>query len=193
MSDLRAKSAVRSELLARRAAHDAGTRTAAAALVRCHLLAGLNERGVGQVAAHAPFGAEPGGAELPAVLRQAGLRVLLPVLLPDRDLDWAEYAGPESLVAGPRGLREPAGPRCGVAAVARVDAVVVPAVAVDVRGVRLGRGGGSYDRALARVPAGVPVVALLHDGELVAAVPAEPHDRSVTAVVTPSGGWRDLP
>jgi 5-formyltetrahydrofolate cyclo-ligase len=62
---------------------------------------------------------------------------------------------------------------------------VVPALAVDRRGSRLGRGGGSYDRALARVPAGRPVLALLYDGECPEVVPTEPHDRRVTVAVTP--------
>ena len=78
----------------------------------------------------------------------------------------------------------------GVQTVAEADLVLVPALAVGADGTRLGRGGGSYDRALARVPAGVPVVALLYDGELLPAVPSEPHDRRVTAVVTPSGVHR---
>jgi 5-formyltetrahydrofolate cyclo-ligase len=64
--------------------------------------------------------------------------------------------------------------------------VVVPALAVDRRGVRLGRGGGSYDRALTRA-AGL-TVALLYDGETVEELPAEEHDVPVKAVVTPSGG-----
>jgi 5-formyltetrahydrofolate cyclo-ligase len=71
--------------------------------------------------------------------------------------------------------------------------VVVPAVAVDARGVRLGRGGGSYDRALARVAPDTLVVALLHDGEVVEELPYEPHDRRVDAVITPSGGLVMLP
>ncbi|TDB95060.1 5-formyltetrahydrofolate cyclo-ligase, partial [Micromonospora fluostatini] len=87
---------------------------------------------------------------------------------------------------------EPAGPRLGVTAIAGADLVVVPALAVDRRGLRLGRGGGSYDRALARVPATVPTVALLHDGELVGSLPAQPHDRPVRAVVTPASGVIEL-
>jgi 5-formyltetrahydrofolate cyclo-ligase len=59
-------------------------------------------------------------------------------------------------------------------------------------GVRLGRGGGYYDRALRHVRPGAALVAALFDDELVEALPAEPHDRRVTAVVTPSGGWQDL-
>ncbi|PSK58900.1 5-formyltetrahydrofolate cyclo-ligase [Micromonospora sp. MH33] len=76
---------------------------------------------------------------------------------------------------------------------AGADLVVVPALAVDRRGYRLGRGGGSYDRALARVPATVPTVALLHDGELVEVVPAQPHDRPVRFVITPGGGLVAVP
>lgn len=71
----------------------------------------------------------------------------------------------------------------------------MPAVAVDRTGLRLGRGGGSYDRALARVGPAILTVALLYDGELVSRLPAEPHDQRVRAAVTPSGGWsgcRDL-
>jgi 5-formyltetrahydrofolate cyclo-ligase len=63
----------------------------------------------------------------------------------------------------------------------------VPALAVGRDGTRLGRGGGSYDRALARVPAATPVVALLYEDELLETVPAEPHDRRVSAAVLPSG------
>jgi 5-formyltetrahydrofolate cyclo-ligase len=70
--------------------------------------------------------------------------------------------------------------------------VVVPALAVDRRGVRLGRGGGYYDRALVHARADAVLVALVFDDELVDELPAEEHDRLVTAVVTPSGGWQHL-
>ncbi|GIF24354.1 5-formyltetrahydrofolate cyclo-ligase [Actinoplanes tereljensis] len=139
------------------------------------------------IAAYVPVGTEPGGADLPAVLA-AYARVLLPVLLPDNDLDWVAYTGPSSLAPGPRGLREPTGPRLGPDAITTAGLILVPGLAVDRRGMRLGRGGGSYDRALARIPAGrTLVIALLHDGELVDEVPAEPHDRPVDAVITPHG------
>ncbi|GIM96033.1 hypothetical protein Ato02nite_078260 [Paractinoplanes toevensis] len=134
-----------------------------------------------------PVGTEPGGADLPAVLA-AHARVLLPVLLPDNDLDWVAYSGPASLAPGPRGLREPTGPHLGVTAIAGADLILVPGLAVDRRGMRLGRGGGSYDRALSRVSGGrTIVIALLHDGELVDEVPTEPHDRPVDAAITPHG------
>jgi len=65
--------------------------------------------------------------------------------------------------------------------------VLVPALAVDPAGNRLGRGGGSYDRALARVTPGTFVCALLYDGEVVDRVPADDHDRRVDAAVTQKG------
>lgn len=139
------------------------------------------------VAGYVPLAGEPGGEDLHRVLREAA-RLVLPVLRDDLDLDWARGGGP--LGSGRFGLREPTGPRLGVDGVANVSLVIVPAVAVDRRGVRLGRGGGSYDRALARVPAAVDVLAVLYPGELVDHVPAEPHDRPVGGVVTPDGLWR---
>jgi 5-formyltetrahydrofolate cyclo-ligase len=148
-------------------------------------------RGLPTVACHVPLPDEPGGPELPDALAEVCGRLLLPVLLPDNDLDWAVHGGP--LVPAARGLREPPGPRLGPAGIAGAGVVIVPALAVDRRGVRLGRGGGSYDRALARVGAGALVVAVVFDGELLDEVPEQPHDRRVDAVVTPSGGVLRLP
>lgn len=141
----------------------------------------------GPVAAYASFGTEPATGPLRAVLRRR-VDVLLPVLQPDGDLDWALDDG--RLVAGPGGLPVPTGPRLGAHAVARCTLLVVPALAVDRSGTRLGRGGGSYDRALARARGWV--VAALHGGELVSALPREPHDRPVHAVVVPDQGLVEL-
>jgi 5-formyltetrahydrofolate cyclo-ligase len=96
------------------------------------------------------------------------------------------------LARGRFGLLEPVGPRLGPTAIGAADVVVVPALAVDRSGVRLGRGGGYYDRALRYVRPGATLVAAVFDDELFDALPAEPHDHLVTAVVTPSGGWQAL-
>ncbi|MFI1965663.1 5-formyltetrahydrofolate cyclo-ligase [Streptomyces pathocidini] len=145
--------------------------------------------GARTVAAYVSVGREPGTRALLDALRERGVRVLLPVLLADNDLDWAAYEGAERLVAARRGLLEPAGPRLGPEAVTAADAVLLPGLAVDRRGLRLGRGGGSYDRVLARLAAAgsdPALVVLLYDGELLDEVPAEEHDRPVQAAVTPS-------
>jgi 5-formyltetrahydrofolate cyclo-ligase len=139
------------------------------------------------IAAYVSMGTEPGTGPLIDAWHEAGRRVLLPVLRADNDLDWAVYRGSTSLVAAGRGLLEPVGERLGIDAVGMADVVITPGLAVDLNGMRLGRGGGSYDRALGRVPVGTPVITLLYDGELVDTVPASVHDRRVSAVATPSG------
>jgi 5-formyltetrahydrofolate cyclo-ligase len=142
----------------------------------------------GTIAAYVSVGTEPGTRGLVYALWKRGAYVLLPLLLADGDLDWASYEGPDSLAAGPRGLLQPTEPPRGVAAVASADLVIVPAVAVDRAGRRLGRGGGSYDRALARVGRAVPTVALIYDGELVDEVPFGRHDLPVSLAAQPGPG-----
>ncbi|GIG70918.1 5-formyltetrahydrofolate cyclo-ligase [Phytomonospora endophytica] len=142
------------------------------------------------VAAYVPMAGEPGGDGLPDFLTALGHRVLLPVFRADFDLDWIAYTG--VLSAGAlRGLREPAGTGSREA-VTEAAVLLVPALAVGADGTRLGRGGGSYDRALARVAPSTPVIALLDDGEFVDEVPGEDHDRGVTGIITPRG-WYATP
>lgn len=183
-----AKVALRSRMLTARRTLTPGERQVRAAQLQDQTLSYVRREHPSTIAAYVPVGPEPGGPDLPYVLAAAGVRVLLPVLLPDNDLDWAEFTG--DLVPGPRGLSEPTGPRLGVDGIATADVVLVPALAVDRAGRRMGRGGGSYDRALTRATA--PIVALLHDDELIERVPAEPHDRPVHGVITPAGGYLPL-
>ncbi|SCE81293.1 5-formyltetrahydrofolate cyclo-ligase [Micromonospora coriariae] len=190
-----AKRDTRAELLARRRALSGPARAAAAGRVQAELVALVRRLRPRRMTAYVPVGSEPGGPDLPEVLRAAlpaDAALLLPVLRADLDLDWAAYTGPDAMIAAGRGIREPVGPRLGVAAVSGAGLLVVPALAVDRRGRRLGRGGGSYDRALARVPEATLTVVPLHDGELVEALPVEPHDRPVRAIVTPADGVRTL-
>ena len=142
----------------------------------------------GTIAAYLSVGTEPQTAGLVFALWKKGSYVLLPVLRDDNDLDWASYEGPESLASGPHGLLQPTEPRRGVGAIASADFVIVPALAVAKDGHRLGRGGGCYDRALARVGPAVPTVALVYDNELLDEVPAGPHDQPVRAVAQPGRG-----
>jgi 5-formyltetrahydrofolate cyclo-ligase len=187
------KASMRRRLVAARAAMPDAERAAAARLIRDHVLEMPEVAAAGTVAAYYSVGTEPDTHGLVFALWKRGSYVVLPVLLPDGDLDWASYEGPDSLAAGPRGLLQPVEPVRGPGTVARADVVLVPAVAVDVNGRRLGRGAGCYDRALARVGGQVPTIALIYDDELVPSVPAEPHDRTVRAVARPSHGVTWLP
>jgi 5-formyltetrahydrofolate cyclo-ligase len=137
------------------------------------------------IAAYHPTRTEPGSVELLDGLTGRGHRVLLPVTRPDRDLDWSAW---DELS---RHSGQSTTELLGLDAVARAALVLVPAYAVDQRGHRLGRGGGSYDRALTRVRPGTPVAALLFANELIKAVPVDEWDQSVSAAVTPAG-WIQL-
>lgn len=148
------------------------------------------------VAAYWPLGTEPDPRGLLEAVLARGAQVLLPVVLADRDLDWVRYTGDADALAeaGARTLA-PRGPRLGTQAVLGAQVLVVPALAVTPKGVRLGRGGGSYDRVLARIAhaaaEGLEVpwtCALLYEGELgtLGAGAVEPHDRAVNAACTAS-------
>ncbi|MGK5641222.1 5-formyltetrahydrofolate cyclo-ligase [Streptomyces sp. URMC 126] len=190
------KADLRRNLLDRRGALSPGAVEAAQEALGRRALALPELADAGTVAAYVSVGREPGTRALLETLRNRGVRVLLPVLLPDNDLDWAVHRGPDHLVRAGRGLLEPDGPRLGPDAVTEADAVLLPGLAVDGRGMRLGRGGGSYDRVLARLEragAAPALIVLLYDDEVVARVPEEPHDHPVHAVVTPGGVRRFAP
>ncbi|UYQ62661.1 5-formyltetrahydrofolate cyclo-ligase [Streptomyces peucetius] len=192
-ADMSEKSELRAELLgARRALSPRDVRETAAVLAR-HALELPELADAGTVTAYVSVGREPGTRPLLDALRARGVRVLLPVLLADNDLDWGTYRGPEHLEPAGRGLLEPDGERLGPDAVVTADAVLLPGLAVDAGGMRLGRGGGSYDRVLARLAAAganPALVVLLYANEVVTRVPVEAHDHPVHAVVTPGGVTR---
>lgn len=182
-----AKTALRDQVLAARRRLTLLEVGESARAIAEHLLATEEVRRAATLACYVSVGSEPGTTELLDRLRAQGKRVLLPVVLPDRDLDWATYEGPESLAPARLGLLEPTTPRLGPDAIGTVDAVLLPGLAVSETGMRIGRGAGCYDRALARVPAEVFNCVLLHRGETGRDVPADDHDLPVGAAVTPDG------
>ena len=178
------KARCRAELLAARRAVPQEVRRAEAALLCGHLGDVVGDART--VCAYVPVGTEPGSVEMLDRLRELCDVVLLPVARTDADgghpmLWWAEYV-PGELVAAALGLREPARGLQDPAA-----------LAVDSAGVRLGRGGGFYDRALALCAPGTPLVAFVRDGEVLDALPAESHDVPMTHALTPTRGMIALP
>lgn len=154
---------------------------AAAALARAGVEA-LHGRPL--IAGYLAAGTEPPTRPLLDALAAAGTRVLVPVVDGDR-LDWAEYLPDCPTATGPLGVEEPTGERLGADAFAGADAALVPALAVDALGNRLGRGRGYYDRTLAAYRGNA--IAVVYDDELLPAVPSEAHDRRVQAVLRPAG------
>jgi len=178
------KSALRSRLRAARAARSAEELASAEVALARHGVPAWHE--ARSVAAYASVRDEPPTRALLDGLIACGVTVLLPCV--DGDvLGWAAYGGWDDLVASERGLLEPRGARLTSAAAMREVAVaIVPALAVDRRGNRLGRGAGYYDRALAE---GRPatVVGVVFEDELLDSLAAEAHDVPVHAVLTPAG------
>ena len=182
-----AKTALRDQVLAARKRRPLEAAAGFAASVSDAALAWEPVRSAATVAAYVSVGSEPGTGLLLDALTAAGKRVLLPVVLPGLDLDWAVYTGRAGLAPAVRGLLEPTAPRLGREAIAQADVVLVPGTAVSLSGARLGQGGGCYDRALPRVSPGTPVAVLLYDDEVGLAVPAEPHDVRVGFALTSRG------
>lgn len=176
-------------LAERRLLDDAQRATESSAL--CHVLAELAVEHP-NVAAYVPVGREPGSIEMLDAMAAAGSTVLLPSAHEPGPLRWVRYDGRESLVRAPFGLLEPSGPLLDPDAVAACSLVLVPALAIDRRGTRLGRGAGFYDRTLDLCRSDALLVGVVRDSELVEALPDEPHDRRVTHALTPGGGLMRL-
>ncbi|MDO5512685.1 5-formyltetrahydrofolate cyclo-ligase [Corynebacterium sp.] len=142
------------------------------------------------VAAYSPLPGEPGGPLLLDALHGEASSLLLPVSLPGGRLDWAPYQGRLALSPGVLGIAEPTGERLGPDAITLCRLILVPALGVSPDGIRLGKGGGFYDRSLARF-AGAEnpprTAVLLYNGEIRDDIPAEDHDMPVDMAITPAG------
>lgn len=174
-----AKSALRPGLVAaRRDVVAARDRAADGDALAREVLALVTELdlGVGStVAAYEAMRTEPPTQTSVDALAARGIRVIVPITLPDLDLDWRDASDAH---------REPLGPD----AISTAGLILTPGLAADRAGTRLGRGGGSYDRALARRAPDARVLVVLHPGEVRAdLLPADPHDQPVHGVLTADG------
>ncbi|WP_040869855.1 5-formyltetrahydrofolate cyclo-ligase [Nocardia exalbida] len=185
----RDKHAWRIELLARRAVMRATEREKEAFALATAM---DTLKAQGWVCAYVPVAGEPGSTAMLDALLAGGARILLPVTGPPGPLSWAEYTGADALRRARYGLLEPTGAVLPPDAVTRADLILVPALAVDLRGVRLGRGAGYYDRTLPAARPDARLVAVVRDDELVDRLPEEPHDRRMGWALTPQGGLRRL-
>jgi 5,10-methenyltetrahydrofolate synthetase len=191
------KAALRDQLLAarRQVADDVRVAEAQQIGARLEALESIVTSG-STVCAYVPVGTEPGSIDLlDTLLRRAG-RVLLPVARTTADntplpLSWGEYR-PGTLTTGRWGLLEPPEPWLPASALAQAGVVLVPALAVDRRGVRLGRGRGFYDRSLGLRHPHARLIAVVRDTEVLDELPAEPHDVLMTHALTPRQGLIDL-
>ena len=184
------KAALREKLLAARRCVADDVRAAEARLLTERLALVVNSEST--VCAYVPVGTEPGSIEMLEMLRRRSGRVLLPVARTTADdtpmrLRWGEYR-PGALISGRWGLLEPPEPWLPESSLAEAGLVIVPALAVDRRGVRLGRGRGFYDRSLDGRNPQARLIAMVRDAEFVDELPAEPHDVPMTHALTPRRG-----
>ena len=127
---------------------------------------------------------EPDTVRLLSPLWDIGKQVCLPRCLPGNQMEARLVQRDSTLVRHPYGMLEP-GPDCPLIPPDQIDLVLVPGLAFDRSGGRLGRGGGYYDRWLAGF-SGV-TAALCRDGLLMESIPRLPHDLGVNLVVTETG------
>ncbi len=182
------KDELRAELLQQRRAIDPTVRAEAAEAIALHLLAAPVLSSARRIACYLSMDTEPGTGPLLSALADRGIEAIVPWSLPDGTLDWVTHDPTTPVTVTALGIREPQGVRLGASAIDECALVIVPALAVDHVGHRLGRGAGYYDRALAGCTR--PTCALVFTHELLSSVPHEPHDIPVSMAVTPSGIFR---
>lgn len=180
-----AKSALRATVRSSRAARSQRQREEAAASFAEHGVQAVGDARC--VAAYVSASTEPDTSMLIDALHERGVRLLLPVLGPGLARCWGEYTSREELAQrAPGRPLEPAGEVFPPEALAEAEVVIAPALAVDASGIRLGQGGGWYDRALLHRAPDAPVLAMVHEAELItgAPLPRAEHDIPVDAVIT---------
>ncbi len=179
------KEAWRARLRAARAAVAEAPREAAALAVAGHLTALPAWTAAETLLAYAASASELPTRPLLEAALAAGKRLCLP-RVDGEGLILHRVTALGELRPGYRGILEPP-PAAPVVAPAEVDLALVPGVGFDRHGVRLGQGGGHYDRLLARLPARCTVCGLAFACQVVARLPHAAHDRPVALVVTEEG------
>ena len=181
-----AKRALRAELRERRQLLSQQARDAAAEGIRTQLDALVDRLGVTSMSCYLSITSEPDTHEFVAAAVRRGIRVLLPITRKDGLLDWIVATPDGDITEGMFGLPEPVGEVLGPIAVNDVDLMVIPAAAIDRRGMRLGWGRGFFDKTIGSMERCPPVYAVVYDSEVLDEVPSDRHDQPVTGVVTPT-------
>jgi 5-formyltetrahydrofolate cyclo-ligase len=141
------------------------------------------------VALYAPKGSEVETWLIDEHVRATGGRIAYPRTVgSQRELEFHEVV-PEQLVAGQFGLREPRADWRNIVGVIEIQAFIVPGLAFDRRGGRIGWGKGHYDATLASASPKALRIGIAFDTQLIDAVARDPHDIDLSHVVTESATY----
>ncbi|WP_210507115.1 5-formyltetrahydrofolate cyclo-ligase [Naasia sp. SYSU D00057] len=179
------KRALRAELRERRRTQTSSERSAAAEGITRNLIELTRSTGARSVSCYLSAPDEPETRDYLKWTVENGIRALLPISRDDGLLDWTVWDGSEEDI-GLFGLPEPVGDLLPPYAINDVDLILVPAAAVDERGVRMGWGRGYFDKTLGSMENCPPVYAVVFDSEVIDEVPRERHDQPVNGAVTPT-------
>jgi 5-formyltetrahydrofolate cyclo-ligase len=146
-----------------------------------HIISANEIQGAKNVATYLSYGFEPNTHDINLELIKLGKNLYLPRVKENNDIEWVNWDGSQESLRVNGKILEPIGANNELI---DFEVIIVPALHIDRRGNRLGQGGGSYDRAMARSKAWK--IALLHHGEITnEPLPLEPHDQKVSAAATP--------
>lgn len=163
-------------------------RAITARLLATHVITRAHRVGV-----YLALGNEPETRGFIAALWSRDIDVYVPRVTSDLHFEWMALGPDTSLTPGRFGIDEPPVRESGPARIRTtdLDVVVAPALAVDHSGLRLGRGAGYFDRALAGATS--PIIAVVYDEDIVADLPREEHDVPVDLIISPGGSFRPEP
>jgi 5-formyltetrahydrofolate cyclo-ligase len=178
-SETNQKHQLRTSLKARRASASYDPELAAGLNIQLAELCLIN--GAKRIACYLAHNPEPDTELFIDWALENEIEVLLPVSKSDGSLDWVSFDGQTEI--GIFGFAEATGE---IVSPNGIDLAIIPALAVDQNGMRLGKGKGYYDRALKQITPAPPIVAVVFDDELIEEVPTESHDHPVDAVATPT-------
>ncbi|WP_167578049.1 5-formyltetrahydrofolate cyclo-ligase [Ammoniphilus sp. YIM 78166] len=182
------KKELRKEILSRRSELDPHIRARKSKQIVEIMLTTPCYQAANYIFSFVPFGDEPQIKELLSTAIQDGKKVAIPKTVPQsREMIPYLFSGWEELQAGPYGIMEPNPDQAIEADAKQIDLIIMPGVAFDRMGGRLGYGGGYYDRFLSKLSPRPTLAALCFDEQIMEEVPMDEHDHRVDILVTDQG------